>query len=185
MLYLYIILTVCGLSQKAVATAASLLLRKTFSQTTRYLKSLENGLDIFLLCWISTPLNRIELLHINQPRSHDRYMRSRVRYICIFGIWQPFRNWLFPFFHDIYALWPIDCNLKPALDKVVAHLGRKYLSSHGNSFPITSKWLLLLQNKITVTLRNTRNILVTKHFSQQQWRRNNKCKKERKGQWNL
>ena len=81
-------LTVCGLSQKAVVTTMSLLLRKSFSQTTCHLKSLENGLDIFLLCWISTPLNwidRVELLYINQPRSHDRYMWSRVRCICIFG----------------------------------------------------------------------------------------------------
>ena len=50
MLYLYIMLTVRGISQKAVATAMSLLLRKSFSQTTSHLKSLENGLDIFLLC---------------------------------------------------------------------------------------------------------------------------------------
>ena len=35
------------------------------------------------------PLNwidRAELLHINQPRSHDWYMWSRVRYICISGM---------------------------------------------------------------------------------------------------
>ena len=34
-----IMLTVCGISQKAVATAMSLLLWKSFSQTTRHLKA--------------------------------------------------------------------------------------------------------------------------------------------------
>ena len=79
-------LIVCGITQKAVVTTMSLLLRKSFSQTTSHLKPLENGLGIFLLCWISTPLNwiyRVELLHMNQLRSHDRYMWSRVIYICI------------------------------------------------------------------------------------------------------
>ena len=43
-------LIVCGITQKAVVTTMSLLLRKSFSQTTSYLKLLENGLGIFLLC---------------------------------------------------------------------------------------------------------------------------------------
>ena len=41
----------------------------------------------FILIWM--PLNlihRVELLHINQLRSHDRYMWSGVRYICISGM---------------------------------------------------------------------------------------------------
>ena len=42
-------LTVCEISQKLVATAMSLLLRKNYSQTISHLKSLENSLGIFLL----------------------------------------------------------------------------------------------------------------------------------------
>ena len=82
-------LTVCGLCQKAVATAMSLLLRKSFSQTTCHLKSLENGLGIFLLCSISTTLNwihRAELLHINQPRSQDICGHVLDVFVNLFGI---------------------------------------------------------------------------------------------------
>ena len=82
-------LTVCGLCQKAVATAMSLLLRKSFSQTTCHLKSLENGLGIFLLCSISTTLNwihRAELLHINQPRSQGICGHVLDVFVNLFGI---------------------------------------------------------------------------------------------------